>query len=200
MVSPGPAACSSRAATFTASGDERASLSRASDNHVARVHTDAQCEPTTEQLGQTIVHRQAGVERPLRMILQRGGRTERSHHRVARELLDGPSMAFDLIGHGVVEAVEQEAGPLGVVLFLCHRRRSDEIGEDHRRQLPLLVLMLGHPLERLCAIQAELGVLGVLGPTVRAGVGHGSILALDGTLSFIVAASTSTAKPDACPP
>ena len=68
-------------------GDERA-VRVGVDDHLAGVHADPQRKRRVE-LGETFAHRERGMERTLRVVLQRRGSAERRHHRVAGELLDG---------------------------------------------------------------------------------------------------------------
>ena len=82
------------------------------------------------------LHRERGVECALGVVLERLGDAEDGHDRVAGELLDRPAGALDLVGHRVVEALEQDARPLGILL-LGERRRADEVGEEHSGQLAL---------------------------------------------------------------
>ena len=97
-------------------GDERAALARAPDEDIARVDPDPEREPVAEELVETSLHRESSVERTLRVILERERGTESGHHRIADELLDRPAGAFDLRRHRVVEAVEESARPLGILL------------------------------------------------------------------------------------
>ena len=76
------------------------------------------------------------MQRPLGVVLERLGNTEHGHHRIAGELLDRPPGASDLVGHGVVEALEQETRALRILL-VAERRRADEVGEQHSGQLAL---------------------------------------------------------------
>src|SRR5439155_11576565 len=72
---------------------------------------------------------------------ERRGRTERCHHGVPGEFLDGPADAVDLPGHGLVEAVEQRPGPLRV-LRAAELGRADEVGEDHGGEFPFALIRL----------------------------------------------------------
>ena len=78
------------------------------------------------------------MERPLGMILARRGCPEGRHDCVADELLDRAAGLRDLLGHRVVEAVQECARALGV-LSAGKRGGADEIGEQHGCELPLLV-------------------------------------------------------------
>ena len=98
-------------------------------------------------------HRQRRVQRALGVILQRGGRAERGHDRIAGELLDRPAGALDLRRHRVVEAVEDDARPLGILL--AELGRADEVGEEDGRELPLLARSRRLSLDRCAAGGAE---------------------------------------------
>ena len=86
--------------------DEGAALARPADDHLARVHTDPDGEPIAEELVEPTLHRQRGVQRPFGVILERRRRPERSHHRIADELLHCPTRPLDLPRHRVVETVD----------------------------------------------------------------------------------------------
>jgi len=101
------------------------------DDDLSGVHAD----PHRQTAGQTPQHREGGVQRALRVVLQRDRRAERSHHGVARELLDRPAGLLDLLRHRGVEALEQRARLLGVAL--AQPGRVDEVGEEHGGDLPL---------------------------------------------------------------
>jgi hypothetical protein len=60
-------------------------------------------------------HRERGVQRALGVILQRVRSSERSHHCIAGELLDGASGVGDLGGHRLVEPVERDPRSLGIL-------------------------------------------------------------------------------------
>ena len=76
------------------------------------------------------------MQGPLGVVLERLGDAEDGHHCVAGELLDRPPGDGDLVGHRVVEALEQDARPLGIFV-IAERRRADEVGEQHSGQLAL---------------------------------------------------------------
>ena len=77
------------------------------------------------------------MQRPLGVILERRRRPERSHHRVADELLHRPARPLDLCRHRVIETVEQRARALRV-LRAAELGRADEVGKEDRGELPLL--------------------------------------------------------------
>src|SRR5581483_9932262 len=118
-------------------GDERAALPGPPHYHIAGVHTDPKRQPPAEQLAHPPLHPQRHMQRPLRIILMRGGSPEGRHHRIADELLDRPPCPLDLRRHGIVKPVEHRPDPLRI---LAPRKlgRPDEIRKQDRRQLPLL--------------------------------------------------------------
>ena len=85
---------------------ERAAFARRSDDDVAGVEADPQRKSAFEELSQPALHGECSVQRALGVVFQRSRRAERRHNRVAGELLDRPARALDLLGHCVVEAVE----------------------------------------------------------------------------------------------
>ncbi len=117
-------------------GDEGAALARLPCDDLTGVHTDAKLEPPVEHRLEALLHGERGVECPLGVVLERLRDAEDSHDRVAGELLDRPPGAVDLVGHRVVEALEQDARPLRILL-LGERSRADEVGEHHSGQLAL---------------------------------------------------------------
>src|SRR5205085_453482 len=74
-----------------------------------------------------------------RIVLVRDRNTEHRHHRIADELLDGPSMPFDRRTHLVEVPKHQLAHHLGIDT-LAHRRRPRHVTEQHARQLAPLKL------------------------------------------------------------
>jgi hypothetical protein len=72
------------------------------------------------------------------MVFLRRRCTEGGDHRVADELLDCSTGVSDLTRHRVIEAIEQCACALGI-LRVRECRRSNQVGEEHSGQLPLLV-------------------------------------------------------------
>ena len=99
------------------------------------------------------------MQGPLGVVFESSRRAERGHHRVSGELLDRPAAPFDLLGHGLVETVEDEPCALGILL-VSHRGRSHEVREQHGRELPLFVDSFRE--QRRGAVQAEPGALRVL--------------------------------------
>jgi hypothetical protein len=59
------------------------------------------------------------------------------HHRVADELLDSTTRAFDLGRHRFVEPVEHRSRSFRIARVGV-RRRAREIGEEHSRQFALV--------------------------------------------------------------
>jgi len=113
------------------------------DNHIAGVDADTQLELPVEQLRKPTLHRERSVQCPLGVIFERTRCAECSHHGVARELFDRPAGALDFLGHRVVETLEQSSRALRI-LGTGERRRADQVGEHHGRQLSLA----GRPLVR----------------------------------------------------
>ena len=77
------------------------------------------------------------MQGPLRVVLERGGRAERRHDRVAGELLDRTSGGLDLRRHGLVEALERGPGSLGI-LGAPQLGGPDQVGEEHGGHLALV--------------------------------------------------------------
>jgi hypothetical protein len=115
--------------------DEGASLPRPTDNDLARVDADAECERTAEELLAAAPDRKRGVQCTFRMILVGSRRTERGHDGIPGELLHRAAGRLDFGGYRVVVALEQSAGSLRVLL--SQFRRSDKVDEERRRELPL---------------------------------------------------------------
>ena len=88
------------------------------------------------------------MQGPLGMIFVSRRHTESGHDCVADELLDCPAGALDLLGHRGVEALQQRACSLGILL--SELGRADEVGEQHGRELPLVPCRrrLGRPVGR----------------------------------------------------
>jgi len=133
-ISPGEAFCSKRADVDGVAGHERASFARTVDDDLAGVHADPQLE-VAELLFEAPLHRERGVQRPLRVVLERRRCSEGRHHGVAGELLEGAACALDLIRHRRVEAVEERPRALGILL--AELGRAHEVGEQHRGDLAL---------------------------------------------------------------
>ena len=117
-------------------GDERAALARLPCDDLTGVHADAELEPPVEHRLEALLHGERGVQCALGVVLERLRDAEDGHDRVAGELLDRSAGTADLVGHRVVEALEQDARPLRILL-IGERRRADEVGEQHSGQLAL---------------------------------------------------------------
>ena len=152
-------------------GDERAPFTRTADHDLTGVHADPELEAAV-QLVCPVQHRQGRVQRALGVVLERSRHAECRHDRIAGELLDRAPRTFDLVGHRVVEAIEQDARALGI-LRASEGRRPNEVGEDNGCDLPLAGSRLG--LHRSGAARAEASAGRELG-TAR-GTGHAWIVA-----------------------
>ena len=73
----------------------------------------------------------------------RGGSAEDGHHRVADELLDGASVALELGTQLFVVGPQDRIDVLGVER-LRTRGEADEVGEEHRDDLPLPARLVRH--------------------------------------------------------
>ena len=131
----------SRADVDRVAGDERA-VRRRVDDDVAGVDADPQLDLAVEELAEPVSHRQGRVQRALGVVLERGRRTERRHHRIAGELLERAAGQPHLLRHRLVEAVEQQPRALGILL--AQLRRADEIGEEDGRDLPFHPAIVHH--------------------------------------------------------
>jgi hypothetical protein len=116
---------------------ERAAFAGLAHDDISGIHADAQRQCVAEELLEPSLHRGSGVERALRVILQRRGRAERRHYCVAGELLDRAPGVGDLGRHRVIETVEQCARALRV-LGAGKLGRAYEVGEEDGRELSLL--------------------------------------------------------------
>ena len=125
------------------SGNEGATFAWAPDHDLTGVHADANSLRRTKEFRAAGTDSERGVKRALRMIFLTGRRTESGEHRVAHELLERTAGRLDRLGGSVVIALEQCARPLRILL--AQLRRSDEVDEEDRRQLPL-----GHRRRQRC--------------------------------------------------
>ena len=125
------------------------------DDHIAGVHADTQLELLVEQLRKPALHPERDMQRPLGMVFERSRCSECRHHGVARELLNRPAGALDLVCHCVVEALEEDTRAFRI-LGTRQRRRADQVCEHHSRQLPLLRWPLDG--DRRAAARAKLRV------------------------------------------
>ena len=133
-------------------GDERAPLAGPAGHDLAGVDADAQVESAAEVVRQPAPHRERGVQGPLDVVLLCGRDAERGHDRVPGELLDGAAGSLDLVGHRVVEAIEQHARALGV-LRGAERRRADEVGEQRGGELALRAIGVRRHAELMSVVQ-----------------------------------------------
>ena len=149
-------------------GNEGASFARLVDDHLARVDADSQAKLIPEELAQPPLHRQTGMQRPFRVILERRWGAKDGHHGIPDELLDRPAGSLDLLGHRLVEDLEHAPRPLRV-LRATELSRGNEVGEDDRRELPFT--LAGSDLDRGRARRAEARCLRKSGAAGGAG-GH----------------------------
>src|SRR5919204_44661 len=131
-ISLGPAACSRRAAVFTASPLTKELPSRGLPTTTSPVFTPIRRRSSSPNSSCC----ERGMESSLCMVLLCGGCAEGSHHGVAGELLDRSAGALNLRCHGVVELIEQ--GSCVFRILLSERGRVDEIGEHEGHDLSLL--------------------------------------------------------------
>ena len=175
-TSPGCAACSSRAATLTASPVAQPLLRPR--HHLARHHADPPLQP---ELGQRIPHLDRRPHRAQRVILVQHRHAEHGHHGVADELLHTAAVPLDDRLHPLEVARQQRTQPLGIER-LAERRRARQVAEQDRHRLALLLRPRGRGRgrKREATLLAELGALAVLVPTTRADQ-HESTLEPSGT-------------------
>ena len=87
------------------------------------------------------LHRERGAEGALRVVLVRDGRAEDDEDRVADELLDRAVVPDRLLGEVLEDARDEDLELLRVHL-IGELRESGEVGEQHRHEAALLVLLL----------------------------------------------------------
>ena len=116
-------------------GHEGAALARAPDHDLARVRADANSQRRAKELGAATPDGERGVERTFGVVFLTGRCAEGGKHRVAHEFLERSACALDRLSRRVVVALEQCARPLRILF--AELRRSDEVDEENRRQLPL---------------------------------------------------------------
>ena len=155
-ISPGAAACCSRAATLTAS--PVTSVSSLTGHDLARVHPDPRLHP---ELRQRLPHLHRRPHRPHRVVLVHHRHPEHRHHRVPDELLHRPAVRLDDPPHPLEIPHQQRPHRLRITR-LTQRRRPDHVAEHHRHRLALLA-HLGCSRERRGAAVTEPGALRVLG-------------------------------------
>ena len=108
------------------------------------------------------LHRQAGANGALGVVLVGDRRAEDRHHVVADVLVDPAAVADDLLAEAAQRAVDHGLDGLGIHP-LGDRRVAGEVGEDHGRLAALLRRRGGHAARR------------EVGPGVRSGGGAARI-------------------------
>ena len=178
-TSPGPAPCSSRAATLTAIAcHECLEARRIAGNDLARVDADPERDPRCEAPLELLVQRRksrlhlercpAGTEG---VVLVRLRHTEDREHGVADELLHRAAVPLERRAH-LVEVREHQAPYRLRVCPFANRRRPGKIAEDECRELPPLG---GGLCERGAAVPAVPKPLRILPAAIRAD-GHAKSL------------------------
>ena len=145
-TSRSPAACSSRAATLTASPVTRRWPVVGSPATTSPVFTPVRLASRTPQwrssssfeLRQCPLHPGRGADRTECVVLVQLREAEDRHHRVADELLDDAAVLLELRAHRVEVARHHLAERLRVEL-LAHRGGALEVGEDDRDDLAELL-------------------------------------------------------------
>ena len=129
-------------------------LTLASDDDPASVDADAGLEPV---LADRLAHLRRGAGRTQRIVLVRDRYPKDSHDRVADELLDGATVPLE----DDAKVLEVPAHPCTERLRigrLPESRRTDEVAEENRDDLPLLASRLGaHELSAARHAKAGLG-------------------------------------------
>jgi hypothetical protein len=135
-ISSGSAACSEAGCDVDGVAcHERAALARPVDDDFACVDPDAQRQAVVE-LSESSLHRERRMEGALGVVLAGSRRAKCSHHSVAGEFLDRSAGRCDLGRHLVVEAIEESARPLRILLVgqCCG---ADEVCKHDRDELSL---------------------------------------------------------------
>ena len=83
-----------------------------------------------------VADRERRPNRSLGIVLVRDRRPEDRHHGVSDELLDRPAVPLELRAHATLVATELGRDVLGIHLLRA-RREADQVGEEHRDDLPL---------------------------------------------------------------
>ena len=141
---PGSAACSRRAATFTAS--PVTSVSACSPATTSPVFTPIRAASETPWSRSSslfeglegLSHLDRGANRSKGIVLVDRRDPEHRHHRVPDELLHGAPVTLQRRPHLGEVAGHDPAERLGVEA-LAHGRRARDVAEDHRHGLALLV-------------------------------------------------------------
>ena len=158
---PARAACSSRAATFTASP-----VASRSSVPVTTSPVMTPIRPSQPELGQRVAHLDRRPHGAQRVVLVQHRHAEHGHHGVADELLHAAAVPLDDRLHPLEVAREQRTQPLRVER-LAERGRAGEVAEEDRHRLALLLRPRGHSGEREATLLAELRALAVRMPTAR---------------------------------
>ena len=131
-TSPGCAACSSRAATLTASP-----VASRSSVPVTTSPVLTPIRASQPELGQRVAHLGRRPHGAQRVVLVHDRHAEHGHHRVADELLHRAAVPLDDRLHPLEVAREQRAQRLGVEP-LAERRRAGDVAEEDGDDLALL--------------------------------------------------------------
>ncbi len=142
-------------------GDE--GLSLAADHDLAGVDPHPRLETV---LGDRHTHLRRGANRPQSIVLVRDRDPENGHDRVADELLDCPTVALDDRSE-ILEVASHARAQCLRIGRLTERRRTDEIAEEDRHDLPRLARALRR-CQRCATGATEPGAVGVLAPAARA--------------------------------
>ena len=147
------------------------------DDHLAGrdadPHLDLADRVLAVERGDRVEDQEAGAHRALGIVLVRDGDAEMRDDRVADVLLDGAAAALELGAQAAVVELEQAEDVLRVER-LGERGRPDEVDEDERVELALLVgndrrRSRGGTGERRAAFEAETRAFGVLLAAIRTG-------------------------------
>ena len=162
-TSPAPAACSSRAATLTASPVTSVSPSPPTTTSPVLIpmRASSPCSAMAARISDGRAH---GAQR---VVLVRDGDPEDRHHRVADELLHRAAVTLEDDAQILEVAAHACAQRLGV-RRLAERGRADEVAEEHGDDLALLARGLSRSGQLGSARAAEARVAPVLAPAVRA--------------------------------
>ena len=126
-------------------------------------HLELELGLSLVQLGDRLDDPKPCADCPLGIVLVRDRRAENSHDGIADELLDRAAVALELVPHARVIRANASADILGVgILRGC--READQVAEENRNDLPLLVSRRDGGGQRAGAIVAEPRAVGVLRP------------------------------------
>ena len=163
-ISPGGAACSSRAATLTASPVTSVSPSPPTTTSPVLMPSRAS-SPCSAIACAHLRRRSDGAER---VVLVRDRNPEHRHDRVACELLDAAAVALEDRPQVLEVAAHARAQRFGIGR-LAERGRADDVAEEDADDLALLARRLSGDAERRRAGHAEARFGGVLDAAARAG-------------------------------